>query len=148
MKLTYDEISPITGNKTVLIEYDDLHGTTKLCMESGYQHLERYVDGSQVCDDFELTCPQIIKQSKFVDGKNKVWYKLIIVTPTLILLPTATQWKIVGLRKMNVDEDITNSEVTLVSGDEVTVLDTMTELVFDKFQDAIDNFYKIIQQND
>ena len=37
LKADYDEISPITGNKCVIIEVDEQSNTTSyICMESGY----------------------------------------------------------------------------------------------------------------
>jgi hypothetical protein len=139
MKLSFDSISPITGNLCVIEEFDDLYGNTKLCIESGYQYCEKYDE------NFEQVCPQIIKDTKFVDEKGQNWYKLIIVSPNLVLIPTnQSEWKVVGVRKITVDEDITNAEVTLISGDDVYVLDTTTELVFDVFVDALNNFNHII----
>jgi hypothetical protein len=51
---------------------------------------------------------------------------------------------VVGVRKITVDEDITNAEVTLLNGEDVYVLDTTTELVFDVFVDALNNFNHIL----
>lgn len=144
MKLTYDKISPITGNNCVLTEYDDLHGETRLCMESGYQNLERFIDGSDVVDRFEQTCPIFLKESRFVDDKNRVWYKTLLVTPTLVLLP---EWKIVSLREANESDDISDSQFTLVKDDKVFIIDEPNAVHYDSFEIALDTFYKILNQD-
>ena len=36
MKFDYDEMSPITGNKCVLVEPNNDGSLSKMCMESGY----------------------------------------------------------------------------------------------------------------
>jgi hypothetical protein len=48
MRLNYDAVSPFTGRKSVLVEYDEQSGqNVHLCMETGYQmnHFINKYDG-------------------------------------------------------------------------------------------------------
>ena len=54
LKLEYDDISPFTGNKCVLIEADEKTGTeSRICMESGYTTMDRFVVGSRAIEAYE-----------------------------------------------------------------------------------------------
>lgn len=79
----YDEISPITGNMSVLVEMVDIDGQEvkyKLCMDSGYQTYPQVwkkanVEGIKAVDE---TTPSYIRDIKFLDNDGVYWYPLII----------------------------------------------------------------------
>ena len=54
MKLEYDAISPITGNKCVLEEANTNDNTVSyLCMESGFTSHENLIEGSEFEKKYE-----------------------------------------------------------------------------------------------
>ena len=100
MKLDYDDISPITGNKSVLREYDPvLKDTVKMCMESGYQtYLKAWrTDNANFLEEYESTLPVNIKETKFEDSSGNVWYKTVLQSPRVLLFPDADVWCVVEL---------------------------------------------------
>lgn len=134
-------ISPITGNKCVFEEDD-----TYICMESGYQHMFGCVDGSDMSIEYEDISPQIIKNTRFVDSENRVWYKTIAMTPTAILYPDVNDvWKVTTMQKADVN-DIVDPTLILIVGDDYMTIDSEHELVFSslEFEKAMDCFYKLI----
>ena len=148
MKLSYDALSPFTDRKRVLIEYDDLHGESRICMDTGYQYSEKYISGSEACDFYEQVCPKMVKESKFIDSDERVWYKSVIISPTNVLYPDMYDgdwiWK-VGKWKRVIDdtESVEEAAVTLVVGEDVFVVDDVHSLIFEEneFETALDNFY-------
>lgn len=112
----YDETSPITGNRCVLVEPDaEKRDNLKLCMESGYHTYEMHWKvGSDAIEQLERTLPNIIINSKFTDSSGQVWYKMMLITPFLILIPepndTGTEeWVIYTLK----DGDPVNDEIVM-----------------------------------
>ena len=91
LNLNSIEISPITGNRCVYTEPDEL-GYMKLCMESGYQYFYGYDSGSRQCLDHEEMTPKIIKDTKFVDNEGRIWYKTMSMTSSTILYPDPSGW--------------------------------------------------------
>ena len=134
-------ISPITGNKNVF--EDD---GTYICMDSGYQHMEGYLDGTEQSIEYEEMSPQILKNTRFVDSENRVWYKTIAVNPTAILYPDVDDvWKVTTMQKVDNVENI-NPTLVLIVGEDHMVIDSEHELVFGplEFEQAMDCFYKLI----
>ena len=83
MNLEYDDISPITGNKCVLIEADEnTNIESRICMESGYTTNERLKINSKQLSEYEQTITEFMREMKHVDiDLGCVWY------PTFISLP-------------------------------------------------------------
>lgn len=97
LRLSYDEISPITGNKSVLVEQDPFtNDQVKLCMESGYQtYLKNWKsDNIELISDLEKQFPEDITKTKIVDSNGNVWYKSYLVSRNVILFPEETVWKV------------------------------------------------------
>ena len=64
MKLEYDSISPITGNKCVLEEANTSDGTVSyLCMESGFTSHENLINNSDFQEKYE-------SKLTFLEGKE------------------------------------------------------------------------------
>jgi len=80
MKLDYDEISPITGNKCVLVETDEASGATSyICMESGYTSHEKLLIDSEYTQKYEQDLTQLMRDVKYNDaGRGIVWYPAFI----------------------------------------------------------------------
>ena len=79
--MDYDEISPITGNQTVLIEADPTTGVeSRICMESGYTTTEQFKIGSQEALDYENAgMTEFMRAVKFSDETlGTIWYPAFI----------------------------------------------------------------------
>ena len=76
IKLDYDEKSPVTSNKCVIVEADTDTGVEhRMCMESGYVTRTDLVYNSEACDQHEKGCTELMKKIKLVDmNLNTVWY--------------------------------------------------------------------------
>ena len=61
INLDYDEVSPFTGNKCVLIEADENTGMeSRICMESGMTTTDRFIVGSRAIEQYEKLNVHII----------------------------------------------------------------------------------------
>ena len=104
MKFDYDEISPITNNKCVLV--DTSAGTSKMCMESGYNTGDafRYDDDEEKMVKAEAAMPDIVVSTKTTDELGFTWYLSIVPTiaGTLIPMPYGTghTWTIIPNKEL------------------------------------------------
>ena len=90
MRLVYDEISPWSGELSVMVEFDSVkQDNVKLCMDTGYQTYEKHwkVDSPSI-EILEAQQPKIITDTKKIDAGGNVWYKISLVTPLVVLMPT------------------------------------------------------------
>lgn len=88
MKIEYDEISPISGDKTVILEVDPDRGVeSRLCIATGYTSREDWIDGSEAVKRYESQASELVRASRFVDDDKRVWYYAVIVTPQASLYP-------------------------------------------------------------
>jgi len=89
MKIDYDDISPITGNKCVIIESDEkTNEESRLCMESGYTTKDSWKTGSDIIKHYEEHVTELMRELKFEDDKSGLtWYPSTMVTPTVMLYP-------------------------------------------------------------
>ena len=79
--MDYDEISPITGNRTVLIEADtSTNIESRICMESGYTTTDRLIIGSLAAQEYENAgLTQFMRDMKFDDENlGTSWYPAFI----------------------------------------------------------------------
>ena len=82
MKLEYDSISPITGNKCVLEEANTVDNTVSfLCMESGFTSHENLIKDSEFQKKYESKLTELMISCKVTAEDNIVWY------PTFMQLP-------------------------------------------------------------
>lgn len=89
MKLDYDEISPITGNKCVLVEaLDAANGIySKICIESGY-YSTTYMHPSNVAlEKIEASMPDLIRDSCKTDEFGFRWYLSTLNLGVVMLYP-------------------------------------------------------------
>ena len=89
MRIDYDEISPLTGNKCVFVEpIDDQHTVmSKICMESGYTTLNTYHDDNEHFAEIEEKFPQVSVANKFKDEFGFYWYPMMTAANYAILMP-------------------------------------------------------------
>jgi hypothetical protein len=87
LKADYDEISPITGNKCVIIEVDESSKTISyVCMESGYVSNSMFEFESPAQLQYHDTISQLMRDlSKVDEERNLVWYPAFMQTPAGML---------------------------------------------------------------
>jgi hypothetical protein len=136
----YDENSPITGNKSVVV-VDGM----RLCLETGY-HLCEWNGG------FEEKIPEFVRNSVFVNGTDK-WFKLIQFSQNSVLFPTPdNQWEVNTFRA-RLPEDIYEFEIRRKIPDQDNklveeVLDPNNAQYFTSFLEAFDEFQtRVINEN-
>ncbi len=67
-KLTYDAMSPITGNECVLEEADEQTGiVSMICMETGYTTTDQLVFESKAQETYEAGLTELMKQARVID---------------------------------------------------------------------------------
>ncbi len=89
LNLDYDEISPITGEKCVLVEPDDQTGEeSRLCMQSGYTTKESWKTDSDVTEAYESHITALMYNLRYIDTERGVnWYPATMTMPMAILYP-------------------------------------------------------------
>ncbi len=140
MKFNYDEISPITGNKSVMRE-DDL----RICFESGYHTYDDWEIGSQSQIDFASKSPDfIVDTKKIIEGH--VWYLLSLFSEDHVMIPKNGKW-IVNTWKDREENCEVVYELTREVRNIVQVLDSTDESEFELFEDAYDEFQKRVNND-
>lgn len=148
MRLNYDELSPITGTMSVLVEHED-GVTMKMCMESGYQTYNSWKIGSEELTAFESSSPDIILDSKFVDEKKgQVWYKTAIFSKGFVLYPDGELWKVGKFKEFVEGETVRFEWATMKKEDQLFVLDDKNAKIFtdNEFIEAYVEFNNSIAQ--
>ena len=157
LKLDYDEISPFTGNKCVLIEADDQTNTeSRICMETGYTTKDIWKIGSKAAKTYEKMITQLMIDTKYKDKTlNQIWYLSTMPTSTAVLYPVGTSkddyyWEIARIvpivgpeRQKYPVPDKENEYYT-------SRLDTDNAFKFDKneFSDVVDKFYAVLAEEE
>lgn len=154
LNLEYDDISPFTGNKCVLIEADEKTGTeSRICMESGYTTMDRFVVGSRAIENYEKFVPELYKDTKYIDQLlNQVWFLSTMRTSKACLYAMGTtkddyQWKLALVKELTSEE----REKYPVEGKEneyhthIVDVDNAETYEKDDFKTAIDKFYSTMQ---
>jgi hypothetical protein len=153
MRLVFDEISPITGRKTVLVEADEtMQDHVKLCMETGYQTcVRKWVEGSETLAEHETKVPDIVLRRRFVEeGTNNVWFLSVLFCQNVVLTPVdhgdGYQWAVIPLKPVTEDTDLSSVTVLTLMVDDQPVmkyLDTTAALPFapDQFETALNSYY-------
>tara|TARA_R110000822_G_scaffold128195_7_gene263904 strand:- start:260 stop:793 length:534 start_codon:yes stop_codon:yes gene_type:complete len=152
MRTGYDADSPFTGNRSVMSEPDpSKEDILKLCMDTGYHTYElNWKTGSDVLTLVEETLPQQIVDSKREVNDGNTWYKMMLVTPFVMLIPETIddvdKWIIYTLKEGDPTKDEIVMTVPNVDGDPLyRTIDVQTRQVFDadKYSDAMNAFQVI-----
>ena len=149
--MVYDELSPFTNNRRVLIEPDaDKNDYIKLCMDTGYHTYDiHWKVGSDIIDIVESGLPNIIIDTKRIVGDN-VWYRLLLITPFILLTPEYSgdniNWAIYTLK--DADPNVDNVIMTIEDDEHKPIyrtIDPDTKKVFpeNQFEQAMDMFQVI-----
>lgn len=151
MKLTYDEISPITGNRTVLVEEEEFSGdNVKLCMETGYQtyQFNWRVENEEIIANLENQFPYNVVDSKFIDPGGNVWYKSFLISPNVLLYPDEKTWKVAFLVELDPGDGVPIQVPTSENTFATKYLDEANSSTFEetKFEDALFEFQRRITE--
>tara|TARA_R110002012_G_scaffold201465_2_gene370381 strand:+ start:1439 stop:1963 length:525 start_codon:yes stop_codon:yes gene_type:complete len=151
--MNYDEISPITGNKSVLIEADPNTGIeSRICMESGYTTSDTLIIGSDAILKYEEAgLTEFMRAMKYIDNNlGTIWYPAFIQMERSMLYcdrhdqsSNKLAWKVA--RVVNIaDIDKTKYPVPGKINEYYTSrLDVENALLFDQYQfkAALDQCY-------
>jgi len=157
--MEYDEISPITGNRRVLIEADPDTGiNSRICMESGYTTSEKLIIGSQDVLDYESAgMTEFMKAVKYSDEElGTVWYPAFIQMQGSMLYcervnsnTNVLVWKVAQVIPLN-DKEKLNYPIPGTDTEYYSSrLDVENAATFDKFQfkAALDQCYAYAKEN-
>lgn len=87
-KITYDAISPITGNECVLEEADEQTGVVSMiCMETGFTTTDQLVYESEAQETYEAGLTELMKQARVIDGIGLCWYPAFMQLPGAMMYP-------------------------------------------------------------
>lgn len=148
MRITADDISPFSGNASIVKEYHEpSDDNMALCLDTGYHTYEKSwkVDDQEVLDAVEASLPDICIEQKRVIG-DQVWYKIILMTGFLIVTPEMkdgkTVWCVYNFREGDPDKEPTYKFET-VDGNKIDrAFDETTrrEFAHDNFSGAWEYF--------
>ena len=156
LNLDFDDVSPFTGNNCILIEADETtNSESRICMETGYTTSDRFKIGSAAIAEYEITVPQLYRDTKYIDPiLNQVWYLATLRTPLGCLYADGFnkddyKWKLAPVRELSADEKV---NYPVAGKDPIEyhthIIDIDNPEIFEqgKFQEAMDKFYSLIGQ--
>ena len=156
INLEYDDLSPFTGNKCVLIEADEKTGMeSRICMESGMTTTDRFTVGSRAIEQYEKFVPQLYRDTKFTDQTlNQVWYLATMRNHLACLYADGTSkddyvWKISYVKALDADERLKYPVEGKEGQYHTHKVDVENAIVFEKddFKSCIDKFYETMGES-
>ena len=154
MNVDYDEISPMTGNKCVVVEADpDANIQSYLCMESGYTTTDQLVKDSSYVDSHEENLTELMISCKHEDElTNLIWYPTFMQMPGGMLYPDGTveslKWKVARVIPIH-GEDRLGYPIPGKEGEYFTSkLDVDNANIYDTtdFKLALEDLYDIVKE--
>lgn len=155
MNLDYDMISPVTGNKCVIVEADEHSNINSyMCIESGYTTTDNFKIDSDVINNYENQISELMKKIKFIDNENNlVWYPAFLNVPRAGMLYCIThnnsyQWEVAEIVDL-IGEERLNYPIPGKKDEYFTTrLDTDNAIQFEKenFENALDHFYSLVNK--
>ena len=154
LNLDFDDISPITQNKCVIIEADTETGDEhRMCMESGYITRTSLKIGSEEVQKHELRCTELMIKLRVNDNKlGTVWYPTFMQMPGAMLYAqgeskTDWNWKVAQIVPIVGDERLNYPVVGKPKEYHTSRLDVENANTYDKedFASALDNLYSIVK---
>ncbi len=153
--LDYDEISPITGNKCVVVEADEKIGVeSRLCMESGYTTTEFLKNDTDKLKEYEASLTQLMLDCKFVDEETGyVWFPTFMQMPGGMLYPagdtpTDLSWKVAKVVPIIGEERLKYPIPGRENEYYTSKLDVDNATTYDKsdFESALNELYDIVKE--
>jgi hypothetical protein len=90
-KITYDAISPVTGNQCVLEEADERTGVVSMiCMETGYTTTDKLVHESDAQEAYEAGLTELMKEARIIYAVGLCWYPAFMQLPGAMIYPDGT----------------------------------------------------------
>ena len=155
MKINYDEVSPITGNKCVIVEADEQTNTESyLCTESGYTTTDKLVIDSVHVKQYEQMITQLMVDAKFEDVvAGLVWYPCFMQLPGAMLYckgdnPEELKWEVSKIVAIEGDERLKYPVPGKEGEYHTSRLDVENGKIYDKadFKSALDDIYDIVKK--
>jgi len=154
MKLEYDNISPVTGNKCVLAEANTSDGSESyLCMESGFTSHENLINESEFQQRYEKNLTELMINCKIVDSDNRVWYPTFMQLPGGMLYAEGESsqswyWKVAQIIPLEGDERLNYPKVGKEDEYHTARLDVENAKTYDKnkFESALEELYAIVKK--
>ena len=155
MKLEYDEISPLTGQKTVVVEADEQTNIESyICMESGYTTTDKLKIDSKEVEQYESTITELMIKVRFPDKESGlVWYPAFMQMPGGMLYVKGTsfdemQWEVTKVVPIFGDERLEYPIPGRENEYYTSKLDVENAKIFSKseFKLAFDELYSIVKE--
>jgi hypothetical protein len=156
MKIDYDDVSPITGNKCVIIESDEkTNEESRLCMESGYTTKDTWKTGSDMVKNYEEHVTELMCNLKFEDDLTSLtWYPSTMVTPIVMLYPKGANiaewcWEVAEVTPITGEERL-KYPVPGIEGQYYTNrvdIENAKQFSQGEFESALDTFYGVIMKS-
>ena len=110
MKIDNTEISPFTGQKSVVIETEN-NIETRICMDTGFTTNTSYKIGSIDIQKFEETTSELIRSLRFEDTNlGQYWYPTTVMFSTGIIYPVGNteswSWNYAPVVKLSEEEKL------------------------------------------
>jgi hypothetical protein len=156
MKLSYDSISPFTGNAAVLEEPVSRDVTLMLCMDTGYHTYKGWLTpDSDAMIEFETNMADSSKNSKKIaDGLVWYYYAITDMDNCVSLIPNIksdnVEWHVVRLKPRTVDSEVTFASFKNPETSETIdyVYDPNFRSSFESFTDAIDLYSSMVYKTE
>ena len=155
MKLDYDMISPITGNKCVIVEADENTSINSyMCIETGYTTTDNFVVGSEFVKSYETQITELLKKIKYIDeDMNLVWYPAFLNVPQAGMLycvakNNSYQWEVAEIVNLLGEERLKYPIPGKKNEYYTSRLDTDNAIQFERenFENALDHFYGLVNK--
>ena len=155
MKIDYDSISPITGNKCVVEEANERDNSVSyLCMETGFTSNENLIEKSKFQKSYEKALTELMIKCKFVDNDNKAWYPTFMQMPGAMLFCEGQSiyewyWKVARIVPITGEERLKYPVLGKTDEYHTSRLDVENAKSFNKndFQTALDELYITVKNN-
>ena len=154
MKLDYDSVSPITGNKCVVEEANPHNNSVSyLCMESGFTSNEELIEGTQFQEKYEMHLTELMLSCKIIDDDNRAWYPTFMQLPGAMLYAEGQSsinwnWKVAQIVPIIGDERLQYPMPGKENEYHTSRLDVENAKTYDKhdFKMALDDLYLVVKQ--
>ena len=154
MKSEFDEISPFSKQKTVLVEADEKTNVeSRICLATGYTTRNDWTTGSKLIEQYDLRITQLMRDTKYEDGElGTVWYLSTMSTPAAVLYPAGSAnrwaWEVAPIVHL-MGEDRKKYPVPGKENEFYTsrlATEKAENFETNDFKSAMDHFYKLIHQ--
>tara|TARA_R110002073_G_scaffold38161_2_gene109673 strand:+ start:1798 stop:2289 length:492 start_codon:yes stop_codon:yes gene_type:complete len=104
-----NELSPFTGNMSVVKEIAENGVETRICMDTGFTTSNEYTIGSDKVEEYEKTTAKLVKSLKHMDTNlNQFWYPTTVMFSTGMIYPEGNEedweWVYSPIITMNEEE--------------------------------------------